>query len=279
MSADHKQIDYGRYFQGVISILAIIAVLVMTTSMERAYAHGADNHAAEEAQVGAPGPDSAALDAHQAHDHTTASDDQKHEEAQPTDEHHPDDAPAPHHIDQAKAPSGHDHSAHEGWATNGFERFLAWIGKFHPALTNFPIALLIAAALAELLLMCRGNDDDRLRHAARYCAALGAFTALLTAGFGWFYSGFDFAGDDTVLAAHRWNGTAIGILAVGLGILAIAEQERSSPRWRNGFRAVLFVLAIMVSVNGYLGGRMLYGADHYAWPAHQHDDAHEHMDH
>ncbi len=44
---------------------------------------------------------------------------------------------------------GHDHSANAGWADTGFERFLSWIGKLHPAATNFPIGLLMGAALAE----------------------------------------------------------------------------------------------------------------------------------
>lgn len=299
MAARYKQYNSVRRPHSGLIIAAMIAVTVTAiwTTTRIAYGHGQEIHPADTGRVVAT--DTAAVDAeiHDKHEHGSVEQ-HGNDKTKPVSSHAPETGtehahmngehghePSTHHHEanaastprESEVAGGHDHSAHESWATNGFERFLAWLGKFHPALTNFPIGLLIAAALAEVLLISRGNSDQRLMHAARYCAALGAFTALLAAGLGWFYAGFDVAGDDATLSAHRWNGTAIGILA--LGVLAVAEQERRSSGWRNAFRAALFILTIMVSVNGYLGGRMLYGADHYAWPAHQHDDAHGHTDH
>lgn len=299
MAAHYKEHNSVRRLQSGVIIAAIITITAIWAPVEVAYGHGQDTHPAASERINAT--DIAAEDAesHDKHEHGSVAQ-HGNDETKPVSSHAPETGtehahmngehghePSTHHHEgntesaptDAEAAGGHDHSAHESWATNSFERFLAWLGKFHPALTNFPIGLLIAAALAEVLLISRGNNDERLMHAARYCAALGALTALLAAGFGWFYAGFDVVGDDAVLSAHRWNGTAIGILSLGLGVLVVAEQERRSSSWRNAFRAVLFILTIMVSVNGYLGGRMLYGADHYAWPTHQHDDAHEHTDH
>src|SRR6185312_8347206 len=36
---------------------------------------------------------------------------------------------------------------------SGGRHFISWIGHFHPALTVFPIAMVLSAALAELLLI------------------------------------------------------------------------------------------------------------------------------
>lgn len=169
----------------------------------------------------------------------------------------------------------HDHAAHEvTWAETGFERFLAWLGAFHPAATNFPIALLIAAALAELMHLRGGREG--YRSAARFCLWAGALTATATAVLGWLYAGFDLAGDDRLLAAHRWNGTVVGLLA--LAALWTGERHRRSAGSRATYHASLLLVALLAGLNGYLGGRMLYGADHYDWPEPAHEDGRAHAD-
>ncbi|MFQ5346350.1 MAG: DUF2231 domain-containing protein [Rhodothalassiaceae bacterium] len=167
----------------------------------------------------------------------------------------------------------HDHAAHEhgSWARTGFERFLAWLGAFHPAATNFPIALLILAALAELLYAARGKEAHRT--AARFCLWAGALAAMGTAVLGWFYAGFDPAADDPLLAGHRWNGSLVALvalLALWLGVRHWRGTGGAGP-----YRASLFLVAVLAGLNGYLGGRMLYGADHYDWPRAE-DHAHDH---
>lgn len=171
--------------------------------------------------------------------------------------------------------AGHDHSAHEGnWAKTGFQRFLAWLGAFHPAATNFPIALLTMAALAELLHVRGGREG--YRSAARFCLRAGAVTAAATAVLGWFYAGFDVAGDDRLLAAHRWNGSTVGFLA--LAALWAGERHWRGKGSPAAYRTILLLVALLAGLNGYLGGRMLYGTDHYAWPEPAHEEDHAHDD-
>ncbi len=172
------------------------------------------------------------------------------------------------HDHSAHDHSAHDHSAHGTWADSEIEVFLAWLGRFHPALTNFPIALLLLAALAELACCASRRARPRLQQNARFCAQWGAATALLATIAGWFYGGFAIGGDDPVMAAHRWNGTLIGVLAPLLWWLAGGETRRRS------YQLLLFLLALLVAGNGYLGGRLLYGADHYDYPRLHSDHAH-----
>ena len=187
--------------------------------------------------------------------------------AGPESHHRAPDVEAPDGSRGSAGTTGHDHNAHGTWADNQLEVFLAWLGRFHPALTNFPIALLVLAALAELLCRASGQARPGLQQGARFCAQWGAATALLTAIAGWFYAGFAVGGDDPVMAAHRWNGTLIGLLAPLLWWLARGETRRR-------YQPLLFLVALLVLGNGYLGGRLLYGADHYDYPQPPSDHSH-----
>ncbi len=187
-------------------------------------------------------------------------------------------APAPREIAENPATKQHDHSNHALTVGNEVEendvepteagaresnvpKLLAWLGKFHPPLTHFPIALLAAAALAELLFMRTGKVQ--YDHAARFSVWLGAGAALATAPLGWFFAGFQFVDDEWVMTAHRWFGTATALWAGVL--LFVSTQLTRSDELRGRFRSVLFAGAALVTITGFLGGSLLYGIDHYAW--------------
>jgi uncharacterized membrane protein len=140
-------------------------------------------------------------------------------------------------------------------------RPLAWLGKFHPPLTHFPIALLTAAALAELIRMRR--PSVLLHHAVRFCVGLGAGGALAAAVLGWLFAGFRVADDEWVMTAHRWVGSATALSAVIVFVLC--ERSYAAGKPSGAFRMALFAEAILVATTGFLGGSLIYGLDHYAW--------------
>jgi uncharacterized membrane protein len=154
-------------------------------------------------------------------------------------------------------------SAHEEALESGVPKPLAWLGKFHPPVTHFPIALLTAAAIAELLFMRTGAIA--YRHALLFCARIGAGTALLAAVLGWFFAGFRLIDKECVMTAHRWAGTSVALFSVWLLYLAeqIVADEPTTATAR--FRTALFAAAGLVGATGFLGGALLYGLDHYAW--------------
>lgn len=151
--------------------------------------------------------------------------------------------------------AGHEH------APRGVPAPLAWLGRFHPPLTHFPIALLDAAALAELLLMRRGGA--LFEHAVRFCVGLGALTAIGAGLLGWLFGGFQLSDDEWLMTAHRWLGTATALWAGPL--FAICERTYARAASRRLFRFALFGAAGLVSATGFLGGALLYGLDHFAW--------------
>src|SRR5262249_14604941 len=88
-------------------------------------------------------------------------------------------------------------------------KLIDWLGKFHPPSTHFPMALLVAAALAGLLGVVTGRS--LFEGAARYCLWFGTLGAVLTALLGWLMGGFRWADRSDLLTLHRWVGTAVAL--------------------------------------------------------------------
>jgi mono/diheme cytochrome c family protein/uncharacterized membrane protein len=145
-----------------------------------------------------------------------------------------------------------------------FEKLIGWLGKCHPSVVHFPIALLTAAAIAELLLMATGKPA--FDAASRYCVWFGTLGAVAAGVLGWFLGGFHLSDPSWVLMAHRWLGTST-VVCAGL-ILALSEVSRhpDGSRARALFRAMLFCVALLVSVTGFFGGAVVFGLGHFAWP-------------
>jgi mono/diheme cytochrome c family protein/uncharacterized membrane protein len=145
-----------------------------------------------------------------------------------------------------------------------FEKLIRWLGRFHPAAVHFPIALLTAAAVAELLRMATGKPAfDAI---ARYCVWFGVLTALVAGTLGWFMGRFRLTDASWVMMTHRWLGTST-VVCAGLA-LVLSELSRRPDRRRTRmvFRIAVLALAVLVSVTGFFGGAVAYGLDHYAWP-------------
>jgi uncharacterized membrane protein len=144
----------------------------------------------------------------------------------------------------------------------GLRRLLRWLGTWHPALVHFPIALALAAALANLLALSRANYTL----CARYCGWGAALGALAAAPLGWAHAEFVRFSAETapVLVQHRWGGL---ICAIVLLAAALAGEcaLRKGGRWTTVQRALLLAGAGQVVLVGYWGSILTYGVDMHAW--------------
>jgi uncharacterized membrane protein len=140
-------------------------------------------------------------------------------------------------------------------AENRAENAGDFLGRLHPLATHFPIALLIAAALAELLLAIRPALG--LQTTVRFLVAGGAIGAVAAASSGWFAGGWRLADRSDTLALHRWTGT--GIAGASLVALWLVTRKGES---RAGLRILLIALAGALVIQGYLGGEMAFGPNH-----------------
>jgi uncharacterized membrane protein len=145
-----------------------------------------------------------------------------------------------------------------------FEKLIGWLGRFHPAAVHFPIALLTAAAVAELLRLITAQAAFDV--VSRYCVWFGALAAFGAGALGWFAGGFSLTDASWVMMTHRWLGTCTVAWA---GLVLVLSEVSSHPDrrlTRKAFLATLFVGAFLVLTTGFFGGAVVNGLDHYTWP-------------
>ncbi len=144
------------------------------------------------------------------------------------------------------------------------QRVVEFLGRLHPIAVHFPIALLLTAALFELISLV--SRSPRPRHVARTCLVLGALGAAVAAVFGWISADFEpFSGElaDT-LFLHRW----LGIAVAAASVLCIALML-FGDRTRALYRVTLFLSAALVGITSYFGGDLVRGPNHLfagLWP-------------
>lgn len=124
--------------------------------------------------------------------------------------------------------------------------------RLHPATVHFPIALLIVAALVEMLAMARSSGP--LAQAANVMTVAGAAGAVIAALFGWIHTGIWFGGDST-MHWHRWTGTGLALAAPLAALLAFCTDRRA-------FRIVIVLIAAALVAQGYWGAELAQGPDH-----------------
>ena len=134
------------------------------------------------------------------------------------------------------------------------EGVLGVLKSLHPATVHFPIALFLMAAMTELFVAARRTPE---REAAVRIMLYGAAASAIVASlFGWIHTGAWFGGD-TVMQLHRWIGMTVAVL--GIAAVWIAHREVSS---RTMLRTLLFTIALLIGVQGFLGGELAHGVNH-----------------
>jgi uncharacterized membrane protein/YHS domain-containing protein len=158
----------------------------------------------------------------------------------------------------------HEHAhGHTEEELHGLARFSAWLGKFHPPMVNFPIAMILGAALAEWLAMA--TRRPLFRDAARYCLWIGVLSALAAGILGWCFGGIHLSDDSWNMTTHRWLGTTTALWSLVVLVLAQRSWRTPTPQRTRAYRLALLVGALLVAVTGFFGGSLIYGLDHYAW--------------
>jgi uncharacterized membrane protein len=135
---------------------------------------------------------------------------------------------------------------------------MALIGRLHPLLVHFPIALIVLAAGAEVLALATARQ--RWRTFAIANAQAGAAFALVAVVAGWRLAlepGMDSA---PLLEWHRWLGVSAtaAVLAAALATV-LARRHSTAAVWI--YRVALFIAGVLVAVTGHLGGVLVWGAE------------------
>lgn len=182
-----------------------------------------------------------------------------HEHGAAAEGHHSEAAP---HEHGAEAADGHGaEGGHSHWGDNGantpLEKAVEELGVYHPLLVHFPIALILAAALAQALNLAgtRISNADTVR----FLVWAGAFGGLAAGLLGWAHAGPMASDEAGIMLAHRWIGSS---LTLGLfGVVAAVEWHRKSSSSGSALvlNLSLFTAAAAVAINGFLGGSLAHG--------------------
>jgi uncharacterized membrane protein/YHS domain-containing protein len=156
----------------------------------------------------------------------------------------------------------HDHTTDHGEASN---RLIVYLGKFHPVVVHFPVALMITAFVIALAGMVRPSAAaDLLSFRLTYLAAAGAIVAAgigLAAGAGVHYPP-EIAG---YFSQHRLLGLSTSALAIATALVAFRAERWPSPSRYWQFRVLLLINAVLVAITGHWGAMLVYGPDHFAF--------------
>jgi uncharacterized membrane protein len=129
------------------------------------------------------------------------------------------------------------------------------LADFHPIVVHFPIALILVAALAELLIWFRGTRHEET---VRLCLVIGLLAALLAGISGWAAAEAEGYKEATVFA-HRW----LGVAALGTGLVALVLIETGRRRESRGLlllgRISILAAAVITALAGHEGGVLVHG--------------------
>lgn len=198
----------------------------------------------------------APADDHSAHDHT------HDHHSLPTDSLQHDSVTISEmdHHDTALV-AGHDHATDH----NSSNQVINYLGKYHPVVVHFPIALLVTAFLVMVVgLLKPSTTTDLLGYRLVYLAAAGAvLAALLGLAAG---ANVNYPSDmDEYFELHRLFGlgtTALSVL-VAFAAYRVERTPTSGRRWL--FRIFLALSAAAVAIAAHLGATLVYGPDHFAF--------------
>ncbi len=132
-----------------------------------------------------------------------------------------------------------------------------FLGRLHPVLVHLPIAALMLAAIAELLVLLRG---ERWKPATAFLVAFGTLGAMAAIASGVVLEGNQ---DPHLLERHEllgWLTLAGALTASGMLI-----TMRWVPLKRWPLLVVLMLTAALVAATGHVGGAMVWGEDWTSW--------------
>jgi uncharacterized membrane protein len=139
---------------------------------------------------------------------------------------------------------------------DGNERsdWLQFIGRFHPLLVHFPIALFLLVPILEVA--GRSTRFAYLRLSVNFVLALATLAAPFAALLGWCLgrSG-GYAG--TLVTQHMWGGVVLSLVCWSCWLLRTRLRELSVTY------AIVLALGVgLVAWTGYRGGQLSLGPDH-----------------
>lgn len=139
--------------------------------------------------------------------------------------------------------------------------FWLWqfLGRLHPLIVHFPIALLVVALILEIYSWKK--KDPSIQSGLNIILLLGAFSTLVAAVFGLLLKHQDEYSSNT-LTFHQWSGIATVVVALTSLYFFRLSHKRKNKQLTFCYRAFLVVSVIGVTIAGHLGASLTHGSDY-----------------
>jgi uncharacterized membrane protein/mono/diheme cytochrome c family protein len=139
--------------------------------------------------------------------------------------------------------------------------FWLWnfLGRLHPMIVHFPIALLLIAAALELVSI--RNFKSSLRPGINVLVVTGALSAIVSAVFGWLLLNQD-QPEGNAVEIHQVTGTITAILSTLTGVLLYLVIKNEKNSLIQTYRLFLFASVTGVSIAGHFGASLTHGDDY-----------------
>jgi uncharacterized membrane protein len=135
---------------------------------------------------------------------------------------------------------------------------MALVGRFHPVIVHFPIALVMVAAWAEGVALA--THDSRWRAVAVINVRAGALFAFAAAIAGWRLAATLSLDSSLLMQWHQWLGVAATVLTAAAAV-ATFRTGVGSLRGLWIYRTALASAAVAVAATGHVGGLLVWGAN------------------
>lgn len=138
--------------------------------------------------------------------------------------------------------------------------FWLWqfLGRLHPMIVHFPIAVLFVALVLEAFTF-KGKNQE-LRFPINVLLIIGAGSAAAAAVFGLFLkTQDDYTGE--LVTLHQWTGIATAMLAVMAIFIHRAVLRHNRTGLLKAYRGVLIATVLGVTIAGHYGASLTHGED------------------
>jgi uncharacterized membrane protein len=137
------------------------------------------------------------------------------------------------------------------------------IGRLHVVIVHFPVALAVAAVVADVLWLIFRKDFFRM--AGFYClifASASAIPAVITGDAHLDEENYASAPTQAAIAETHED-LGIAAMCVALAAAAVRVVRRNRPRkwWLAGYGVLAAALLVLITLTGHYGGMLSHGED------------------
>ncbi len=141
------------------------------------------------------------------------------------------------------------------------EPWWGWVflGRLHPMLVHFPVALILVAGFMELAKL--RSFQSNLRTGTNWLIYIGAVSAVLAAGLGLFLANTGTYSGET-FEWHQWSGISTAVFGAITALVLLQIMKHDKKGLIPIYRTSLLLTVLSIFMAGHFGGSLTHGQDY-----------------